>query len=118
MLQVVEIPQLGGAQESFTVSLRNSPVNNAFAVPGGYIYTTRQLVALMNDEAELAAVLGHEVAHVTARHSARRQRSAQRNQMLGGLGAILSSVLLGDSQIGNLLTRGARPILAELLAGG
>ena len=106
-LKMARASQLGGAQESFTVSLLNSPVNNAFAVPGGYIYTTRQLVALMNDEAELAAVLGHEVAHVTARHSARRQRSAQRNQMLGGLGAILSSVLLGDSQIGNLLTRGA-----------
>lgn len=106
-LRMARYSQLGGAQESFTVSLLNSPVNNAFAVPGGYIYTTRQLVALMNDEAELAAVLGHEVAHVAARHSARRQRSAQRNQMLGGLGAILSSVLLGDSQIGNLLTRGA-----------
>jgi len=106
-LNMARSSQLGGAQEAFTVSLLNSPVNNAFAVPGGYIYTTRQLVALMNDEAELAAVLGHEVAHVTARHSARRQRSAQRNQMLGGLGAILSSVLLGDSQIGNLLTRGA-----------
>lgn len=106
-LKMASYSQLGGAQESFTVSLLNSPVNNAFAVPGGYIYTTRQLVALMNDEAELAAVLGHEVAHVAARHSARRQRSAQRNQMLGGLGAILSTVLLGDSQIGNLLTRGA-----------
>jgi len=106
-LKMARASQVGGARESFTVSLLNSPVNNAFAVPGGYIYTTRQLVALMNDEAELAAVLGHEVAHVAARHSARRQRSAQRNQMLGGLGAILSSVLLGDSQIGNLLTRGA-----------
>jgi predicted Zn-dependent protease len=106
-LRMAAASQVGNAREDFTVSLLNSPVNNAFAVPGGYIYTTRQLVALMNDEAELAAVLGHEVAHVAARHSARRQRSAQRNQMLGGLGAILSSVLLGDSQIGNLLTRGA-----------
>ncbi len=106
-LKMARSSQLGGAQEAFTVSLLNSPVNNAFAVPGGYIYTTRQLVALMNDEAELAAVLGHEVAHVTARHSARRQRSAQRNQLLGGLGAVLSTVLLGDSQLGSLLSRGA-----------
>lgn len=106
-LKMAANSQVGNAREDFTVSLLNSPVNNAFAVPGGYIYTTRQLVALMNDEAELAAVLGHEVAHVAARHSARRQRTAQRNQMLGGLGAILSSVLLGDSQIGNILTRGA-----------
>ena len=63
---------LGNARESFTVSLLNSPVNNAFAVPGGYIYTTRQLVTLMNNEAELAGVLGHEVGHVAARHSQRR----------------------------------------------
>ena len=67
---------LGNARESFTVSLLNSPVHNAFAVPGGYIYTTRQLVTLMNNEAELAAVLGHEVGHVAARHSQRRQRAA------------------------------------------
>lgn len=106
-LRMARYSQIGGGQQDFTVSLLNSPVNNAFAVPGGYIYATRQLVALMNDEAELAAVLGHEVAHVAARHSARRQRSAQRSQLLGGLGAVLSTVLLGDSQIGNLITRGA-----------
>lgn len=98
---------MGGARDSFNVSLLNSSVNNAFAVPGGYIYTTRQLVGLMESEAELASVLAHEVAHVTARHSERRQRRAQRNQILGGLGAILSGVLLGDSQLGNLLQRGA-----------
>lgn len=97
---------LGNARESFTVSTLNSSVNNAFAVPGGYIYTTRQLVSLMNNEAELAAVLGHEVGHVAARHSQRRQQAAQRNSILGVLGAIGSSILLGDSQIGNTLTRG------------
>lgn len=97
---------LGNARESFTVSLLNSPVNNAFAVPGGYIYTTRQLVTLMNNEAELAAVLGHEVGHVAARHSQRRQQTAQRNSILGVLGAIGSSVLLGDSGLGNTLSKG------------
>lgn len=97
---------LGNARESFTVSLLNSPVHNAFAVPGGYIYTTRQLVTLMNNEAELAAVLGHEVGHVAARHSQRRQQTAQRNSILGVLGAIGSSILLGDSGIGETLSRG------------
>ena len=97
---------LGNARESFTVSLLNSPVNNAFAVPGGYIYSTRQLVTLVNNEAELAAVLGHEVGHVAARHSQRRQQAAQRNSILGVLGAIGSSILLGDSSIGNTLSRG------------
>src|SRR5690349_13660246 len=55
---------LSNARDAFTVSLLNSSVNNAFAIPGGYIYTTRQLVGLMNNEAELAGVLGHEVGHV------------------------------------------------------
>ncbi|QUL38918.1 M48 family metalloprotease [Erythrobacter sp. JK5] len=97
---------LGNARESFTVSLLNSSVNNAFAIPGGYIYSTRQLVSLMNNEAELAAVLGHEVGHVAARHSQRRQQAAQRNQLLGIGGAILSGILLGDSGIGDTLSRG------------
>jgi predicted Zn-dependent protease len=54
----------------FTVTLLNSSVDNAFATTGGYIYTTRQLVTLMNNEAELAGVLGHENGHGVARHSA------------------------------------------------
>jgi predicted Zn-dependent protease len=93
---------LGNAREAFTVSLLNSPVHNAFAVPGGYIYTTRQLVTLMNSEAELAAVLGHEVGHVAARHSQRRQQAAQKNSLLGLGGAILSGVLFGNSELGRL----------------
>jgi predicted Zn-dependent protease len=97
---------LGNARDSFTVSLLNSPVNNAFAVPGGYIYTTRQLVTLMNNEAELAGVLGHEVGHVAARHSQRRQQTAQRNSILGVLGAIGSSLLLGESSLGDTISRG------------
>ena len=98
---------LGNARESFTVSLLNSPVNNAFAIPGGYIYTTRQLVALMNNEAELAGVLGHEIGHVAARHSQRRQAAAQRNTLLGAAGAILSGILLGNSGLGQQIGQAA-----------
>ena len=97
---------LSNASGDFTVTLLNSSVDNAFAIPGGYIYTTRQLVALMNNEAELAGVLGHEVGHVFARHSAKRQSAATRNQVIGILGAVLSSVLLGNSQFGQVLQKG------------
>lgn len=93
---------LANSQSAFNVTLLNSSVDNAFAVPGGYVYVTRQLVSLMNNEAELAGVLGHEVGHVAARHSASRQRQAQRNSILGAIGSILSGVLLGDSSLGQL----------------
>ncbi len=96
---------LGNAESAFTVTLLNSPVHNAFAVPGGYVYTTRQLVTLMNNEAELAGVMGHEVGHVAARHSQRRQQASQRNSILGLLGAIGSSILLGNSAVGDTLSR-------------
>ena len=86
----------------YNVTLLNSPVNNAFAIPGGYVYVTRQLVALMNNEAELAGVLGHEVGHVAARHSAKRQSTAQRNQILGVLGQVLSGVVFGNSALGHI----------------
>jgi len=93
---------LANSQSAFNVTLLNSSVDNAFAVPGGYVYVTRQLVSLMNNEAELAGVLGHEVGHVAARHSASRQQQAQRNSILGAIGSILSGVLLGDSSLGQL----------------
>jgi predicted Zn-dependent protease len=88
---------LSNSQSDFTITLINSPVNNAFAIPGGYVYVTRQLLALMNNEAELASVLGHEVGHVAARHSAKRQSRAQ----LGGLaaaGATILGAVLGGGQ--------------------
>jgi len=93
---------LGNARDDFTVTLLNSSVNNAFAIPGGFVYVTRELVGLMNNEAELAAVLGHEVGHVAARHSAKRQQTAQQNALLGVLGQVLSGVIFGDSALGRI----------------
>lgn len=93
---------LANSQSAFNVTVLNSSVDNAFAVPGGYVYITRQLVNLMNNEAELAAVLGHEVGHVAARHSARRQAASQRNQLLGVLGQVLAGAVLGNTGLGQL----------------
>ncbi|GAA4018175.1 M48 family metalloprotease [Sphingomonas swuensis] len=86
---------------SFRYTTLNSAVENAFAVPGGYIYITRQLMGLMNDEAELAFVLGHETGHVAANHAQARQSASQRNAIGGILGSILGSVLGGG--IGNII---------------
>ncbi|MFN3470540.1 MAG: M48 family metalloprotease [Novosphingobium sp.] len=93
---------LGNASTDFTVTLLNSPVNNAFAIPGGYVYVTRQLAALMNNEAELAGVLGHEVGHVAARHAAKRQSAATRNSLLGALGTVLAGAVLGNGALGQI----------------
>jgi predicted Zn-dependent protease len=84
---------LGNAQSDFNVTLLNSSVNNAFALPGGYIYITRQLVALTNNEAEMAGVLGHEVGHTAARHSEKRKNSARLAGILGMGGSVLGAVL-------------------------
>ncbi len=86
---------LGNAESDFTVSFLNSPVNNAFAIPGGYIYITRQLAALCNSEAEMAGVLGHEVGHVAARHGKKRQKRATIASILGAVGTI-GGAMLGD----------------------
>jgi predicted Zn-dependent protease len=95
---------LSNSQGDFTVTLLNSPVANAFAVPGGYVYVTRNLVALMNDEAELASVLGHEVGHVAARHSNKRSsRSTIGHVLSAGL-----SVLTGSAQLGQIAGYGAQ----------
>lgn len=59
------------------ITILNSPAINAFALPSGDLYITRGLIALANDESELAAVIAHEIAHVTADHASQRQRQAQ-----------------------------------------
>ena len=86
----------GARAQDYTVTLLNSNANNAFAIPGGYVYITRQLLALMNDEAELAFVMGHEVAHVAARHGQKRQSRAALSSILAGLaGAVTKSDIVG-----------------------
>jgi predicted Zn-dependent protease len=68
----------------------DSPVVNAFAVPGGYVYFTRGIMAHFNNEAEFAGVLGHEIGHITARHSAKQYSNAQLAQIGLVAGSIIS----------------------------
>jgi predicted Zn-dependent protease len=80
---------------TYHFTLVDSPEVNAFALPGGHIYITRGLLAYMDSEAELAGVLGHEIGHVTARHSV-QQHSAQRITAAGVyLGSLAASAFGG-----------------------
>ena len=92
-----------GLQWKFTVV--DSAEINAFALPGGYVYITRGLMAYLNSEAELAGVLGHEIGHVTARHGAQQQAQSQ----LVGFGSLaaelLGQVYLGQSGAGQLASQ-------------
>ena len=96
--------QTGVQPGGFRFTALNSPVMNAFAVPGGYIYITRQLLGLMNSEAELALVLGHETGHITADHSAERQNRSIFTQ----LGAALLGVVTGSGELAQLAAQGAQ----------
>lgn len=72
----------------WTFRVVDDPTPNAFALPGGFIFTTRGMMDLMDSEAELAAVLGHEIGHVTARHSVTQISRGQLAQLGLGLGSI------------------------------
>ncbi|MEO1082744.1 MAG: M48 family metalloprotease, partial [Acidobacteriota bacterium] len=77
----------------WTFRVLDDPVVNAFALPGGYIYVTRGILSHMGSEAELAAVLGHEVGHVTARHGVSRMSKAQLANIGLGVGSVLAPEL-------------------------
>ena len=96
----------------YRFTLLDSPEVNAFALPGGYVYITRGILVYLNSEAEVAAVLAHEIGHVTARHSV-RQMTAQTGTsvLLGLLGAVSPAVRASGAQnlgglVGNALLAG------------
>ncbi|MDX1531038.1 MAG: M48 family metalloprotease [Rhodothermales bacterium] len=82
----------------FHFTVLDSPVPNAMALPGGYIYVTRGLLAHLDNEAQLAMVLGHEIGHVLARHSSRQALSAQQGQ-LGLFGAAILGGVVGGGNV-------------------
>ncbi|RAU23138.1 Zn-dependent protease [Paramagnetospirillum kuznetsovii] len=103
--RLVKNTETPGATFHFTVV--NSPIVNAFALPGGYVYVSRGLLALADDEAELAGVVGHEIGHVTGRHTAQRYSQAvAANLATGILGAVVG-VVTGVNGLGDLAGLGA-----------
>jgi predicted Zn-dependent protease len=91
------------AGQNFTFGVLDSPIVNAFSLPGGYVFVTRGLLALANSEAEAAGVIGHEIGHITAKHAAHRQTRS----VIAQLGAGVLGALLGNQAIGQALGAGA-----------
>jgi len=86
--------------QSYRITILNSPAINAFALPGGYLYVTRGLLALANDAAEVAAVLSHEMAHVTANHGIERQKKEEAEVIASRVVAeVLSSNIAGKQAL-------------------
>lgn len=96
----------------YRFTVLDSPVVNAFALPGGYIYVTRGLLTYLNSEAELAAVLGHEVGHVTARHAVSQHATATAAQIGYILGSLFVPELASQSAAGL-----ANTISSAIIAG-
>ena len=91
----------------YTFTVLDTPVVNAFATPGGYVYITRGLLALANTEAEVAGVLAHEIGHVAARHAAERQGQA----VLASIPAIFAGILTGSDAVAGMVGAGGTAYL-------
>jgi predicted Zn-dependent protease len=99
---VSEVPDL-----PYRFTILNDEKVNAFALPGGYVYLTRGLLALAENEAEMAGVLAHEIGHITARHSAQRYSTAQATNIGLTVLGVLGSVAGLPSGIGQVASLGA-----------
>lgn len=94
---------------TYTFTVLDSPVINAFALPGGYVYVTRGLMQWANSEAELAAVMAHEIGHVNARHSAARYSQAA----LAEIGLRVLSTAVSSPGVGEIAGLGTNLYLAQ-----
>lgn len=94
---------------SYRVTILNSQVVNAFALPGGYLYLTRGLLALASDTSELAAVIAHEMAHVTQRHAFARARHMEAVQVAG---QVADQVLNNNDQAKTAVANSQRSLAA------
>jgi len=106
------------ANLQWTFTVLDSPEVNAFALPGGFVYITRGIMAYLDSEADLAGVVGHEIGHVTARHSAQRATRAQAAG-IGVFAATILGVLLetqGVSGAGQMAGQAAQGVAAGYIA--
>ncbi len=97
------------ADVSYKFYIIDSPIVNAFALPGGYVYVSRGLLALANNEAELAGVVGHEIGHITGRHSAERYSTS----VVTSLGAGLIAAAVDSSSAAQALGLGSNLFLSS-----
>ncbi|WP_201859484.1 M48 family metalloprotease [Microvirga soli] len=95
--------------EAFQVTILNSPVVNAFALPNGRLYVTRGSLALANDTSEVAAVLSHEIAHVTLRHASQRSELQARSALIERV----AENVLNDAEEAAMAQNQARSTLAS-----
>jgi predicted Zn-dependent protease len=95
--------------QAYRITILNSPAINAFALPGGYLYVTRGLLALANDSAEVAAVLAHEMGHITANHAVARQNKAREALVVSNA----VSEVLNDDESGQLALAASQRTLAS-----
>lgn len=103
------VPATERPEQGYRVTILNSPVVNAFALPSGNIYVTRGLLALASDTSEIAAVLAHEIAHVTANHAVARAELEQRSVLVS---RVVSEVL-NDPGAGQVVRQDSRVSLAS-----
>jgi len=106
------------ANLKWTFTVLDSPEINAFALPGGYVYVTRGIMAYLDSEAELAGVMGHEIGHVTARHGAQRA-TRQRTAGIGVLAATVLGAVLEGAGVGgatDLASRASQTAAAGYIA--
>ena len=89
----------------YTFTIIDSPEINAFALPGGYVYVNRGLLTFMNSEADLAAVLGHEIGHITARHAVQQQARGALARTAAQVGGLVTAVATGSGYVGSQISQ-------------
>jgi len=88
----------------YTFTIIDSPEINAFALPAGYVYVNRGLLTFMNSEAELAAVIAHEIGHITARHAVQQQARGKLASTAATVGGLVTAVATGSGYVGSQIS--------------